>query len=173
MSPTEKIAFKNRLKAFGLDLIAHRISTAQVAMAQAQEAANSEEKSSAGDKYETGRAMGHLQKEMHTRQLAAWLKERAALETLATASICKEGRAGAILRCTDDFHSTDPSRSAGPSPYPDIYLFISAGLGRQTFDDRDFLFLSPLAPLAKTLLGKKPGDGIEFNKSTWKILEIF
>jgi hypothetical protein len=39
-------------------------------MESAQQSANSEEKSSAGDKYETSRAMGHLEKDMHARQLA-------------------------------------------------------------------------------------------------------
>jgi hypothetical protein len=39
-------------------VLTQRINTAQAAMDRAQEAANSEEKSSSGDKYETGRAMG-------------------------------------------------------------------------------------------------------------------
>ena len=155
MSPTEKIAFKNKMKKWGLDLIAQRISTVQTFMSQAQEAANSEDKSSAGDKYETGRAMGHLQKEMYGRQLAEWQKERTSLESLSMESTCKEGRAGALLRCDD------------------IDLFISAGLGKQIFDNRIILFLSPQAPLAKSLMGKKPGDLIGFNKTTRVILEIF
>ena len=37
-------------------------------MNRAQESANDNEKSSAGDKFETGRAMGHLEKEMFSRQ---------------------------------------------------------------------------------------------------------
>ena len=40
-----------------------RIRVAQEAIQQAQQAANMEEKSTAGDKYETGRAMAHLEKE--------------------------------------------------------------------------------------------------------------
>ncbi len=51
-------------------------------MDRAQEAANSEGKSPAGDKYETGRAMGQLQKEMHGRQLAEYAKEVKALQSI-------------------------------------------------------------------------------------------
>jgi hypothetical protein len=57
MTSREKIAFKSKLKNFGLGMLRQRIGTAQEDMNRAQEAANSEEKSSAGDKYETGRAM--------------------------------------------------------------------------------------------------------------------
>jgi hypothetical protein len=46
-----------------------RIRVAKEAMQQAQQAANAEEKSTAGDKYETGRAMAHLEKEKAAAQL--------------------------------------------------------------------------------------------------------
>ena len=63
MTDHQKLSFKAfKLKNFALDLIGQRMTTAKEAMQQAQESANSEEKSSAGDKYETGRAMGHLQR---------------------------------------------------------------------------------------------------------------
>src|SRR5579864_2189317 len=98
MTIPEKIAFKNKLKKFGLDLLSRRIATAREAMDQAQEAANSEEKSSAGDKYETGRAMGQLQKEMHSRQLAAYAKEVKALQSVVTDRLCDRGVAGAFVQ---------------------------------------------------------------------------
>ncbi len=155
MTVTEKIAFKQRLKKWGLDLIGQRITTANIAMDRAQEAANSEEKSSAGDKYETGRAMGHLEKEMHARQLAESVKELASLQGIVTDSLYNEGRAGAYLQGDD------------------IAFFISAGLGKQVVEGWNVLFLSPQAPLAKLLLGKKAGDQISFNKSMVQIREVF
>src|SRR5580698_3327273 len=98
MTDHEKIAFKNKLKRWGLDLIERRVATSQEAMRQAQDSANSEEKSSAGDKYETGRAMGHLQKDMHARQLAESLKELASFHAVQTEPLCHEGRTGALLQ---------------------------------------------------------------------------
>ena len=44
-----------------------RMQTSLDAMNAAQESANGESKSSAGDKYETSRAMGHLDRDMHAR----------------------------------------------------------------------------------------------------------
>ena len=155
MTDHQKLSFKAKLKNFALDLIGQRMTTAKDAMQQAQESANSEEKSSAGDKYETGRAMGHLQKDMHARQLAASAMELAALHAVNTESICPEGRIGAYLQTED------------------ISFFISAGLGKQTIEGQTILFLSPQAPLAKLLQGKKTGDTIVFDKRQLTIKTVF
>ena len=132
------------------------MAAAKQAMEQAQEAANSEEKSSAGDKYETGRAMGHLQKDMHARQLAESVKELATFHAVPTEPLCHEGGTGALLQ-------------AGPG----IAFFISAGLGKQTFNGQTILFLSPQAPIAKLLEKKKPGDKVRFNQKDLVIRDIF
>jgi hypothetical protein len=155
MTDAEKLAFKNKLKKWGLDLIGQRILTATEAMDQAQEAANNEEKSSAGDKYETSRAMGHLQKDMHARQLSESVKELAALHAVPIDPLRPEGRIGSFLR-TDD-----------------IAFFISAGLGKQVIDGQTILFLSPHAPLTKLLLGVKPGDSVLFNQRQMTIRDVF
>jgi transcription elongation GreA/GreB family factor len=145
MTNSEKITFKNKLKNLGLDVLKQRIARAQAAMDQAQEAANSEEKSSAGDKYETGRAMGQLQKEMHGRQLAEYAKEVKALQSLIVDPLSDSGGPGAFVQ------------AAG------IAFFVSAGLGRQEVEGSTILFVSPLAPLARALQSKKAGDSLLFN----------
>jgi hypothetical protein len=147
--------YKASLKRWALDHLNQRIAVANEAMQQAQEAANSEEKSSAGDKYETGRAMGHLQKDMHARQLAELVRELAALHAVNVDEHCVEGRRGAVLR----MDSMD--------------LFIGIGLGKQTIGGRTVVFLSPQAPLALTLQNKKAGDEIVFQRETLIIREIF
>lgn len=151
----EKLAYKAGLKRWALDHLGQRIATANEAMQQAQEAANSEEKSSAGDKYETGRAMGHLQKDMHARQLAELVRELAALHAVNADQLITSATTGALLR-------TDK-----------IDLFISIGLGKQTIANRTVLFLSPQAPLARTLQNKRRGDDILFQQETIPIREIF
>jgi hypothetical protein len=146
--------YKARLKKWALDRLGQRIASANEAMQQAQASANSEEKSSAGDKYETGRAMGHLQKDMHARQLAELLRELAALHAINADVRCVEGCSGALLR-------TDP-----------IDFFIAIGLGRQIIEGRSVVFLSPQAPLAQELQNKKPGDVFLFQKESLLIREI-
>lgn len=155
MTDHEKIALKNKLKRWAIDFINQRIATAREAMRQAQEAANSEEKSSAGDKYETSRAMGHLQKDMHARQLAGSLKELAALHAIKTEIVYQEGSPGAFLQ-TDD-----------------VAFFISAGLGKQLIDHQTIFFLSPQTPLAGSLHRKKFGDSILFNQQNLIIRDVF
>ena len=155
MDQPAKLAFKASLKRWALDHLGQRIATTNEAMQQAQEAANSEEKSSAGDKYETGRAMGHLQKDMHARQLAELVRELAALHAVNVDQLCQEAKIGALLRTEE------------------IDFFISVGLGRQTIDSRTVVFLSPLAPLTRTLQNKQTGDSIIFQKEPLPIVQIF
>ena len=155
MTDTEKIAFKNKLRRWALDLITQRINTARAAIDQAQEAANSEEKSSAGDKYETGRAMSHLQQEMHSRQLTEYLKELATLHSVNTEQLCTAGRPGAFLRGEG------------------LAFFIAAGLGRHNIDGETIFFLSPNAPLARLLQNLTAGDHITSGQINTTIREVF
>jgi hypothetical protein len=142
---SEKIAFKNRLKLAAQHIIEQRIAAAKTLIDNAQEAANSEEKSSAGDKYETARAMNQLEKEMHSKQLAQQIKELALLHEVKSDVVYTKVLPGACIEC------------AG------MIFFIAAGLGKQTIEEKLILFLSPLAPLAKTLYNKKAGDPFLFS----------
>lgn len=141
----EKIAFKNRLKQAGLALIEQRVQAAKTIINNAQEAANNEEKSSAGDKYETARAMSQLEKEMHSKQLARQINELALLNAIKTETVYGTVTTGACIECGN------------------ILFFIAAGLGKQTIENKLVVFLSPQAPLAKQLLHKKAGDRFVFN----------
>jgi len=155
MTSQEMIAFKNSLKKAGELVIEERIAITKSAINNAQEAANSEDKSSAGDKYETGRAMGHLQKDMYARQQAENMKELDQLQKVNTNVIYTSAQTGAFIRCSG--HS----------------FFIAAGLGKQQINDQPIFFLSPHAPLAKLLLHKKAGDRFLFNKVETEILEVY
>jgi hypothetical protein len=155
MTDPEKIHFKNKLKQFALAIIGQRIAAAKEAIDQAQQAANQEEKSSAGDKYETGRAMGHLQKDMHARQLAENAKELATLHSINVDTLYPMATAGAFIGC------------------PGIAFFIAAGLGKQIREGQTIYFLSPQAPLASQLANKKAGEIIHFNSINLPILDVY
>jgi hypothetical protein len=155
MTHQEMVAFKTRLKKAGELLITERIAMTKSAIDNAQEAANSEGKSSAGDKYETGRAMGHLEKDMYSRQLAENIKELDKLQKVNTDNVCTTAQTGAFVRS------------------PDHAFFIAAGLGKQLIDDQLIFFLSPDSPLAKILMHKKKGDSFLFNKVDTVIIEIY
>ena len=155
MNNQEKIIFKNKLKHFCEELIRQRIDAAKKAISNAREATNQEAKSTVGDKYETARAMGQLEQDMFARQLAENLKEFSILQSIDANNICKEVGSGSFLQCQN------------------ISFFIAAGLGKKIFEDKTILFLSPNAPLAKTLLHKKTGDGFIFNGANSTIEDLF
>lgn len=149
-----QIAHKLLLKQHCEQVILQRIAIAQQAMDEAQAAANAEGKSSAGDKYETSRAMSHLEKDMHARQLLAHQQELNALRAINVQVICQIPAAGAFIRTTS------------------VSFFIGAGLGKQEVNGETVVFLSPASPLAKLLLQKRPGDEFEF-KGKERIVELY
>ena len=82
---------KDKLIAYVKNHLDQRIQNSLAAMQAAQESANSESKSSAGDKYETSRAMGHLDREMHGRMYQQAQQERQIVERLDDTIIYKKG----------------------------------------------------------------------------------
>ena len=155
MTEPEKIAFKNTLKLAAQQIIEQRIAVAKTLINNAQEAANSEEKSSAGDKYETSRAMSQLEKEMHSRQLAQQIHELALLNAVKTDVIYTMVTTGACIECAE------------------TVFFLAAGLGKQTVEGKEIIFLSPQAPLAKQLHHKKAGEHFVFNGKEIAISAIY
>lgn len=155
MNNQEKIDFKNALKEKCIEIIEQRIFVANFAMANAQAAANEEEKSSAGDKYETGRAMSHLEKDMYANQSTANKKDMAALLSVTCNQIYENVKQGCFIKCTG------------------ISFFIAAGLGKIIVEEKTVFLLSPNAPLAKILYNKKSGDKILFKDKKFSIEDIF
>ncbi len=151
----EKIAYKKKLHQHCITIIKQRMNAAMESMQNAQAAANSEEKSSAGDKYETSRAMSHLEKDMHSRQLTANQLELAALLTVDCNKIYTSVLKGSIVNCNE------------------ITFFIAAGLGKISFEGETMYVLSPNAPVAKSLLHKVAGNSVHFNNKELIILTLF
>lgn len=155
MTREQKIFFKNKLKQECRAIIEKRIDAIKLLINNAQQAANEEEKSSAGDKYETSRAMNHLERDMHSRQLAENIRELATLHSIDANTIYEAGNPGAYLQCKG------------------LSFFIAAGLGKQTIESKTIFFLSLNAPLARSLQDKKTGDSFLFNASTLTIEDVF
>jgi hypothetical protein len=155
MSIKEKRALKNRLHQQCIAIIQQRIAAAIASMQNAQAAANSEEKSSAGDKYETSRAMSHLEKDMHARQLAANQQELAALLAVDCNTIHTSVSKGSIVTCKE------------------ITFYVAAGLGKISFEGETIFVLSPNASVAKSLLQKVAGNKVNFNNKELIISAIF
>ena len=150
-----KIEYKIRLHKFCIEIIKERISATMKSIQNAQSAANSEEKSSAGDKYETSRAMGHLEKDMHSRQLVANQTELAQLLNVKTDNMHAHIAIGSIVTSVE------------------LIFFIAAGLGKILFEEKTVYVISPNAPVAKSMLNQTVGDKIIFNNKEIVIESVY
>src|SRR5918993_1910775 len=155
MTLTEKLLFKKRLLQTCADILKERMTNTSLLMENLQRSANSEEKSSAGDKYETSRAMSHLEKDMYAKQLQQTRYELSMLMDTDCSSIHSEASKGSIIECTG------------------TTFFIAAGIGKVEFDNLRIMVLSPFAPMGKLLSGKKEGDQVSFNKLLLTIQRVF
>lgn len=155
MSYQQQIAFKMKIKDNCAFLIRERMNSLRTAMNTAQDVVNEQTKSSAGDKYETSRAMGHLEKDMYARQLAETGKEIASLMSIDCSSIYHSISPGSFVRLDKTSY------------------FILAGIGKIDFEGELIYVISPNAPLAKSLLGKKKDDIVSINNGMHLIKEVF
>ena len=144
---------KEALLALCQHYVQQRIDTAKEAMQAAQESANSESKSSAGDKYETGRAMAQLERDRHAQLLAEAMKLNQELSRLNIDKTYDNSQPGSLV-------ITNRGN-----------FFISISAGKLTFDGKDYFAISAASPIATVLASKKIGDSATFNKLTYQILQ--
>ncbi len=135
-------------------LLDSRIDEAQRAIAAAQEARNNDTKSSAGDKYETGRAMMQIEIDKNEFQLG---KARALKADLAKVNL----------------HKSSPRVEFGSLVITaqETY-FISIGVGKLEVDGHVVYAISVASPIGNLLQNKAIGDEIEFQGRKLRILEL-
>lgn len=155
MSDAQKTAFKQSVKQACIELLEQRCSNAQIAMQQAQDSANNEEKSSAGDKYETARAMGQSNRDMNARQLHEAQKDLTFLNSLNTSALHSSVTTGSVISISDTF------------------LFIAIGLGPVKVGDITVMVVSYKSPLFEQLRHKTAGSTILFQNREQTISNVF
>ena len=155
MTAAEKKEYKESLKKQCILIIQARVKTANEAMIRAQEAANSEDKSSMGDKYETSRALGHIERDMNAKQVKEALAELKSLEILNVENLYSNIVPGSWIDLGTD------------------KIFIACGLGIIKFRDEEITIISGQSPLFNQIKGKQCGDEIIFKSEPKIIKEIF
>ncbi len=151
----EKIEIKEALLEEVRELIDQKIAVAQKLMNDAQESANNETKSSAGDKFETGRAMMHMERDKNAHILSEAKKLEMFLNQIKPERTFDQVAFGSVVET-----------SLGN-------YFISIAAGRLIIEGKKYFAISPQAPLAKEMMRKKIGDTLMFNDNPMKILDIF
>lgn len=126
-------------------LLDTKIKSLQETIVLAKESRDNESKSSVGDKYETTRAMMHIEIAKNERQLALVFQQKAELQQLQGATFQNVVAQGALVYC-----------SAG-------VFFISIAHGKLKLDQETVIFVvSPVSPVGKILLGRKTGETVVF-----------
>lgn len=146
---------KARLYALCQQYVQQRIDTFQEAIDASRAAVNDETKSSAGDKYETGRAMAQLDQEKNMQQLVEAQSLKNALARIDPAQQSRSAAPGSLV-------ITDKGN---------FYLAISAG--KLELDGEVYYAVSLSSPIAKELLGKAENGQVQFNGMQYQIRKIY
>ena len=147
-------SIKQSLYNLCFNYIEERIQTAQNAIEAARESANDDTKSSAGDKYETGREM--MQQEINTnaKQLNETLKLKILLQSIDPEN------SGSIIR----------NGSLVFTNHETFYIAISAG--KQKVNGKNYFVISASSPIGTLLIKCKQGDSFNFNGKEFTVIDI-
>lgn len=141
------------LKACGeeIDL---RIKRTQSAISDAQNSANSETKSTAGDKHDTARAMAQLEVEKHAKQLAEIQKLKQMHAQLTASTLHSEVGLGSLVKANGQ------------------YYYIGLSLGKMLVENQSIFAISLASPLAQAMKGHQQNEKFSFNGISFTIEKI-
>ncbi|MDB5272747.1 MAG: transcription elongation factor [Chitinophagaceae bacterium] len=137
------------------DFVEQRIQMYQQAMKDAQEAANQEEKSSAGDKYETTRAMMQIEKDKNAKQLEETIKLKKELSQI-NPNLSSDSIGLGSLVVTDKGN-----------------FYLSISVGKLIHEETIYMAIAPTSPLGATFIHLQVGAVAVFNGQTYNVLKVF
>lgn len=146
---------KKHLSAACEAYVEAKLQTVQRAIDDLEAALKLETKCSMGDKYETGRAMLHLEFEKLAGQYEEFKKLRKTVSIIPTGGTDKTVGFGSAVKT-----------SLGN-------YFISIPAGQLTVNEEKFYAVGANAPIAQILFQKTAGDRVTFNGRDILIEEIF
>lgn len=133
--------------------VRQRAETALQAIASVSAAGEEDTKSSAGDKYETGREMMKQEIGRHQTLLADAQQMEAVLDRI----------------------DLMPRDAAGPGSLirtDQALFYLAIGIGKLSVAGEEVLVLSSSAPIGRLLTGRSAGDTFSFNTRIYKIWEV-
>ena len=132
-----------------------RLATLTSQVQELQDALQSDTKSSAGDKHETGRAMTQLELEKLSQQLLDVSNQFETFQRIRHNPATQTLQLGSLILTSEGWY------------------YLSIPLGKIELDQEEIVFcLSPISPLGKLFLGRSNMDIIQFNGRDIRIEEI-
>lgn len=126
----------------------------QAMVADLQEGLANETKSSAGDKYETSRAMSQQELDKINTQLQEISRQLALIPHLETVSGSASVQNGSIVETNKGF------------------FFIGLPLVSVQTNEGTVFYIGATAPLAQQLIGKNAGEQVSLNGNQFDVLDI-
>ena len=148
------MSIKQKLYSKCEDALNRRLEVLQQAISDIQNNLQSETKSSAGDKHETGRAMLQLEREKAGQQLTDIQKQFELLHKINPETNQTTIALGAVVYTSQ-------------SQY-----FLAVSAGEIKIDGQQFFAISPATPIGQLLLSKSKGEAIQFRDQEIKILNV-
>lgn len=137
-----------------LDHVQKRMDAAQLAIEEAQKASNDDTKSSAGDKYETGRAMMQQETSRNMLQLTEANKLKVALKQVSVTGTGNGVEPGSVVITNNG----------------NFYMAISAGA--LTVKGETYMAVSTASPIGLKLKGQKKGAEFILNGKPYQITAV-
>ena len=131
-----------------------RIQDTNTAIEATMESRDSESKSSAGDKYETGREMIQIELGKYQDQLEKYIKLKKAISQIDAAKNHSTVGFGSLVRTNQGNY------------------FVSVGLGMVVVRDEKYFAISLASPIGNALEGQKADSVVRFQDREIKILEV-
>lgn len=145
---------KEKLYYACLEYVEDRIASAQQAITAARESANDDTKSSAGDKFETGREMMQQEIDRNRKQLEESQKLKLVLEKIDPLKPMEIIQNGALV-------STN---------YGKFYISISRG--QILIDGSIYFAVSSVSPIGLKLMKQKEGFEFDFNGKSFRVEKV-
>lgn len=145
---------KEQLYKMCIDYVQKRINEAKQAIEDAQYAAIEETKSSAGDKYETGREMMQQETDRNQGLLNEANKLMVALSKVNYNAISTTADSGSLVTTNNGS------------------FFVAISASSLVIDGKTFFVVSPASPIGTKLAGCKTGDEFSLNGRNYKIESI-
>jgi transcription elongation GreA/GreB family factor len=136
------------------ELVSAKLRDQQAALKDLIDSAGNETKSSAGDKYETGRAMLHIEQDNVRQQIAELMNQMAVLDAIDAISSMPQTGLGSLVKANSN------------------YYFLSVPLAKIRVEEKDVFALSLQSPLGAKLKGTKKGERFEMNGRVMEIEEV-
>ena len=145
---------KKKLKSTLLEIIQFKLYELHKAIALIDQSAKEATKSSAGDKYETSRAMLQQEKDKKQSQMDLWQSHLSHAKLISVES-CETVEMGAVVDSTMSL------------------LYISVPVGKFSFQGQKVFGISTDAPIYQAIKGGKDGDQFTFNGKRVDIKKVY